>query len=199
MARVVWSRVARDDLQGIIAYIRTDAPAYARSFALRLSQRITQLETFPESGRFVPEDPTKTYRELPRHLPPFREHRDNRHRGPRRSNPSVVAPATGGTARGRARRLDRLPRRLQITADPRAVRLAVGGQKAESMQATADVHLRSRRRTVPRGGEAAPKIDALPEAFLISRGTNPRWTLQIRPNVDGSKPAKGADAQAGVL
>ena len=64
MARVVWSRVARDDLQGIIAYIRSDAPAYARSFALRLSQRVTQLEMFPESGRFVPEDPTKTYREL---------------------------------------------------------------------------------------------------------------------------------------
>src|SRR5438132_117035 len=37
MARVVWSRVARDDLQGIIAYIRSDAPAYARSFALRLT------------------------------------------------------------------------------------------------------------------------------------------------------------------
>jgi len=64
MARVVWSRIARDDLQGIIAYIRTDAPAYARSFALRLNQRVSQLETFPESGRFVPEDPTKTYREL---------------------------------------------------------------------------------------------------------------------------------------
>ena len=63
MARVVWSRVARDDLQGIISYIRTDAPAYARSFALRLNQRVTQLETFPESGRFVPEDPTQSYRE----------------------------------------------------------------------------------------------------------------------------------------
>jgi addiction module RelE/StbE family toxin len=64
MARVVWSRVARDDLTAIISYIRADAPAYASSFALRLNQRITQLEAFPESGRFVPEDPTQTYREL---------------------------------------------------------------------------------------------------------------------------------------
>jgi toxin ParE1/3/4 len=64
MARVVWSRAARDDLKGIISYIRTDAPAYAKSFALQLNQRVTQLETFPESGRFVPEAPTQTYREL---------------------------------------------------------------------------------------------------------------------------------------
>ena len=64
MARVVWSRVARDDLQRILSYIRTDAPAYALSFALRLNERVTQLEAFPDSGRFVPEDPTKTYREL---------------------------------------------------------------------------------------------------------------------------------------
>ena len=64
MARVVWSRVARDDLKGIISYIRADAPAYARAFALRLNQRLTQLEMFPESGRLVPEDPTETYREL---------------------------------------------------------------------------------------------------------------------------------------
>jgi toxin ParE1/3/4 len=64
MARVVWSRVARDDLKAIVSYIRADAPAYAKSFALRLSQRVTQLEAFPESGRLVPEDPTGTYREL---------------------------------------------------------------------------------------------------------------------------------------
>ncbi len=64
MARVVWSRVARDDLKGIISYIRADAPVYARSFALRLNQRVRQLEAFPESGRFVPEDSTRTYREL---------------------------------------------------------------------------------------------------------------------------------------
>ncbi len=41
---------------------------------LRLNQRVTHLETFPESGRFVPEDPTETCRELifsrPRGLTP---------------------------------------------------------------------------------------------------------------------------------
>ena len=64
MARIVWSLVARDDLKRIVSYIRADAPAYARSFALRLKERVTHLETFPESGRSVPEDPTRTYREL---------------------------------------------------------------------------------------------------------------------------------------
>jgi addiction module RelE/StbE family toxin len=64
MARIIWSRVARDDLKAIVSYIRADSPAYAGSFALRLRQRLNQLETFPESGRLVPEDPTGTYREL---------------------------------------------------------------------------------------------------------------------------------------
>lgn len=64
MARIVWSRVARDDLQAIVFYIRADSPAYARSFGLQLRQRLTQLEAFPESGRFVPEDSSHTYREL---------------------------------------------------------------------------------------------------------------------------------------
>lgn len=64
MARIVWSRVARDDLKAIVSYIRGDSPAYAKSFALRLRHRVTQLETFPDSGRQVPEDSTHTYREL---------------------------------------------------------------------------------------------------------------------------------------
>ena len=64
MARIVWSRVARDDLGAIVSYIRADSPGYARSFGLRVRQRVTRLEAFPESGRLVPEDPTNTYREL---------------------------------------------------------------------------------------------------------------------------------------
>ena len=64
MARVVWSLGARDDLHRIVSYIRADAPAYAQSFALRLNDRLTQLQSFPDSGRFVPEDPSQTYREL---------------------------------------------------------------------------------------------------------------------------------------
>ena len=56
--------VARDDLKAIVLSIRADAPAYAKSFALRLHQRVTQLETSPDSGRLVPEDPTGTHREL---------------------------------------------------------------------------------------------------------------------------------------
>jgi addiction module RelE/StbE family toxin len=64
MARVVWSRAACADLKEIASRIRADSPAYAKSFALRLRQRTAQIETFPDSGRLVPEDPTQTYREL---------------------------------------------------------------------------------------------------------------------------------------
>jgi len=52
-------------------------------FGLRLNERVTQLETFPESGCFVLEDPTRTYSKLifgyRGDLPPFLEHSDNRH------------------------------------------------------------------------------------------------------------------------
>lgn len=64
MARIVWSRVARDDLKAIISHIGADSPAYAKSFGLRLRERLAQLEAFPQSGRLVPEDSTQTYREL---------------------------------------------------------------------------------------------------------------------------------------
>lgn len=64
MARVVWSRPARDDLKEIVSYIRAESPAYAKSFALRIHERITQLENFPDSGRRVPEDWTQAYKEL---------------------------------------------------------------------------------------------------------------------------------------
>ena len=64
MAQIVWSYPARDDLKEIVSYIRVESPAYAKSFALRLHQRITQLEKFPNSGRLVPEDWNQTYKEL---------------------------------------------------------------------------------------------------------------------------------------
>ncbi len=35
--------------------------------------------------------------------------------------------------------------------------------------------------------------------WQAAAGNLPRWTLQIRPNVDGANPAIGAGTQAGVL
>ena len=64
MGRIVWSHPAKDDLKEIVSYIHAESPAYAKSFALRLHERIIQLENFPNSGRLVPEDWTKTYKEL---------------------------------------------------------------------------------------------------------------------------------------
>lgn len=40
MARITWSRIARDELKEIIAHIHAESPAYARLFALRIRQRI---------------------------------------------------------------------------------------------------------------------------------------------------------------
>ena len=37
------------------------------------------------------------------------------------------------------------------------------------------------------------------EASGLRLWDDPRWTLQIRPNVDGANPAIGAGTQAGVL
>lgn len=64
MGRIVWSRPATDDLKEIVSHIHAESPAYAKSFALRLHERIIQLEGFPDSGRPVPEDWTQTYKEL---------------------------------------------------------------------------------------------------------------------------------------
>lgn len=64
MARIVWSRPARDDLKEVVSYIKADSPAYAKSFALRLHQRLARLELFPDGDRLVPEDYTNSYREL---------------------------------------------------------------------------------------------------------------------------------------
>ena len=64
MARVVWSSVARNDLQALVAFIKADSPGYAKTFGLHVQQRVEQLHHFTESGRKVPEDESGTYREL---------------------------------------------------------------------------------------------------------------------------------------
>ena len=56
MGRIVWSHPAKDDLKEIVSYIHAESPAYAKSFALRLHERIIQLENFPNSGRLVPNE-----------------------------------------------------------------------------------------------------------------------------------------------
>jgi plasmid stabilization system protein ParE len=64
VAQVVWTESARHDLKDIVEYISRDSHAYARSFALQLSERVTRLEAFPDSGQVIPEDPEGVVRHL---------------------------------------------------------------------------------------------------------------------------------------
>ena len=48
----------------VIAYILADRPAAARRFYLRALKTISRLETFPDSGRRIPEFRELPYREV---------------------------------------------------------------------------------------------------------------------------------------
>lgn len=57
-AKVVWTTNAKEDLSEIGAYIAQDSLARAVDFTQRLLESTVQLESFPLSGPFCPEDPT---------------------------------------------------------------------------------------------------------------------------------------------
>ena len=64
MARVVWSPQALDDLRAIGDYLARDAPAYAQTFVDGAFAAVEVLETFPWSGRSVPEIDDVALREV---------------------------------------------------------------------------------------------------------------------------------------
>jgi addiction module RelE/StbE family toxin len=64
MAEIVWTTRAKGDLKEIVEYIARDSPAYAKSFALRLTRKIELLARLPRSGHVIPEDPSSGAREL---------------------------------------------------------------------------------------------------------------------------------------
>ena len=71
--KVEWSRVAEDDLKGIIEYIAEDSPVNALEILRGIKQKASSLYTFPERGRIVPElqdQGISIYRELI--VPPWR-------------------------------------------------------------------------------------------------------------------------------
>jgi len=55
MGKVVWSPVARADLDAIADYIAKDSPARAAVFVDRLIEAAERLAEFPRSGRLIPE------------------------------------------------------------------------------------------------------------------------------------------------
>jgi len=54
--KVVWPLEALNDIQGIAEYIERDSHAYASSVATKILEKARLLETFPFSGRVVPEE-----------------------------------------------------------------------------------------------------------------------------------------------
>ena len=64
MAQINWTKQALSDLEAIGDYIARDSPAIAQVFVNRIISSIVRLETFPSSGRIVPESGRESIREV---------------------------------------------------------------------------------------------------------------------------------------
>jgi toxin ParE1/3/4 len=64
VTRVVWTRPALADVREIRAHIAQDSPRYGRVVAERLLAAAERLESYPLSGRVVPELGQPTLREV---------------------------------------------------------------------------------------------------------------------------------------
>lgn len=64
MVKVIWTEFSVEDLRSIHAYISQDSKVYADRFIEKIISRVEQLETYPQSGRVVPEFHNDTLREL---------------------------------------------------------------------------------------------------------------------------------------
>lgn len=64
MAEVVWSARAYADLDAIADYYAQSAPGYAEMLVRRLMGVVKRLESFPHSGRSVPEIGDASLREV---------------------------------------------------------------------------------------------------------------------------------------
>ena len=64
MSQVFWTAQAIGDLLGIREYIRDDSPHYADLVARELFAAVDRLQSFPASGRLVPERPSRDLREV---------------------------------------------------------------------------------------------------------------------------------------
>jgi plasmid stabilization system protein ParE len=62
--KIIWSELARDDLQSIVLFIARDHPPAAESFGFRLISKVDVLAQFPLIGRVVPEENDETVREI---------------------------------------------------------------------------------------------------------------------------------------
>ena len=64
MAEIIWSEKALNDLREIESYIGKDSERYALRVVIKIIERTSILNSFPLSGRMVPELESFNYREL---------------------------------------------------------------------------------------------------------------------------------------
>jgi addiction module RelE/StbE family toxin len=64
MVKIIWTQLALADLKNIHDYISIESRVYANRMIEKLIARVTLLNSFPESGRIVPEFEQKSLREL---------------------------------------------------------------------------------------------------------------------------------------
>ncbi len=62
--KLIWSPASRDDLRDIVSFISRDSIQRAEAFAYRLIAETDKLQSFPASGRMVPEFDIPTVREI---------------------------------------------------------------------------------------------------------------------------------------
>ena len=70
---VYWAKIAEEDLSAIIEYINSDNPPAAKDNLKRIKTKVSNLKSFPQRGRVVPElkeHGILQYRELI--IPPWR-------------------------------------------------------------------------------------------------------------------------------
>ena len=64
MVKLIWTELAIEDLKLIHEYISKDSKLYADRFIEKIINRVEQLESFPKSGRVVPEFDSPEIREI---------------------------------------------------------------------------------------------------------------------------------------
>ncbi len=64
MGKIRFTPAARLQFLQAIEYIRQDKPSAAKKFRQRAEKVLSRLETYPESGRVIPEFPDLPHREV---------------------------------------------------------------------------------------------------------------------------------------
>ncbi len=64
MAKVIWTTQSLENIERISQYISQNSIYYAQLFAENIFEKVKILETFPATGRVVPESDSESIREI---------------------------------------------------------------------------------------------------------------------------------------